>query len=246
VSKTIICIILAAALLLPGCTAVRFDNYGVTGTGEIKTVEYPAGDFTKLNIGISGSLYYTAGESDKVRIEAYESHIPHIEVNNNGGTLEIKSEREIGTGHPDEISGQYPKIYVSAPALEELDIYGGVNVSNVDKIAGDEFSLFVGGAVGGDLELDVDELDIIVNGASGLELNGRAETARIINAGAGAIEAYGLETVDAEVTVEGVGAVEITCNGTLDARLEGVGSIAYRGDCAVTEEIDGLGSIAKG
>jgi hypothetical protein len=246
VRKTIICIILAAALLLPGCTAVRFENFGVTGTGAIKTVEYPAGDFTKLNIGISGSLYYTVGESDTVRIEAYENQIPHIKVNNSGGTLEISSEREIGAHNNGGTGGQYPRIYVSAPALEELDIYGGVDVSNVDKIAGDKFSLFVGGAVGGDLELDVDELDIIVNGASGLELNGRAETASIINAGAGAIEAYGLETVDAEVTVEGVGAVEITCNGTLDARLEGVGSISYRGDCVVTVEIDGLGSIKKG
>jgi hypothetical protein len=241
-----ICALLAAVLLLPGCTAVRFDNYGVTGSGEIKTAEYPAGDFTKLNIGISGSLYYTVGESDTIRIETYESHIEHIEVNNRGGVLEISSERRIGTGHPDETSGQYPKIYVTAPTLEELDIYGGVNVSNMDKIVGEKFSLFVGGAVGGDIEMDVQELDVIVNGASGLELSGRAERASIINAGAGAIEAYGLETVNAEVSVEGVGAVEITCSGTLDARLEGMGAITYRGDCVVNEEIDGLGAISKG
>jgi hypothetical protein len=246
VKKTIICLALAAALLLPGCTAVTFDDFGVMATGDIVSKEYPAGDFTKLNIGISGSLYYTVGESDTIRIETYESHIEHIEVNNRGGELEIGSDRRIGTGRPDETSGQYPKIYVSAPALEELGIYGGVDVSNVDKIAGKSFSLYVDGAAGGDLELDVDELTVWVFGAAGLELSGRAEKARIENSGAGAIEAYGLETVNAEVAVEGVGAVEITCNGTLDARLEGMGAITYRGDCVVNEEVDGLGTISKG
>jgi hypothetical protein len=244
--KSIICLALAAALLLPGCTAVTFNDFGVMGTGEIKTVEYPAGDFTKLTIGFSGTIYYTVGESDTIRIETYESHIPHIEVKNNGGELEIGSDLRIGTGNPDETNGQYPKIYVSAPALEELTIYGGVNVSNVDKIVGESFSLFVDGAVGGDIEMDVQELDVIVNGASGLELSGRAETASIINSGAGAIEAYGLKTVNADVKVEGVGAIEITCNGTLDATVEGMGAISYRGDCVVNEEIDGLGAVTKG
>jgi hypothetical protein len=245
VNKTIICLALAAALLLPGCTAVTFNEYGVTGTGEIKTVEYPAGDFTKLTIGVSGSLYYTVGESETVRIETYESHIPHIEVNNNAGELEIGSDRRIGTGHPDETSGQYPKIYVSAPVLEELNIYGGVNVSNVDRIVGEKFSFGVDGAAAGDLEVEVQELEVLVNGASGLKLSGRAETALIINSGAGAIEAYGLETVNAVVEVNGVGAVEITCNGELDARVDGVGGISYRGDATVTEQVNGLGAVKK-
>jgi hypothetical protein len=245
VTKTVICVLLAAALLLSGCVAVTFNDMGVRGSGEIKSVEYSAGEFTKLTIGISGSLYYTAGESGTVRIEAYENQIPHIDVRNNGGELEIGSELKIGTGNPDETNGEYPRIYVSAPVLEDLTIYGGVEVSNMDRIEGESFSLYVDGAVAGDLELDVNELEITVNGASGLELGGTAEKASIINFGAGAIEAYGLETVDAEVWVNGVGAVEITCDGTLDARLEGMGSISYRGDCTVSEEINGLGSISR-
>jgi hypothetical protein len=246
VKKIVICAALAFALLLSGCTAVSFHDFGVMATGEIVSAEYPAGDFTKLNIGISGMLYYTAGESDTIRIEAHESHIKHIKVNNNKGELEIGSDRTIGTGSYNGFNEAYPKIYVSAPVLEELVICGGVDVSNVDKVAGEKFKLYVDGAAGGDLELDVDELEIIVEGASGLELNGRAENAKIINSGAGAIEAYGLETLNAEVSLSGAGAVEISCAGKLDATVDGAGSISYRGDCVVTEEINGFGAVTKG
>ncbi len=244
--KKIIAIFTVAALLLLncGCVALTLMDMGVVGEGGIVSREFDAGNFDELVVGLGGNLYYTAGEPGSVRIETYENHMELIDVRNEDGNLYIGSDENLSLDYNDPAAdGSYPKIYVSAPALHSLRGLGMVNFSDVGAITGESFTLDVSGTCAGSLELDVAKLDVSIDGVAGLELTGSAENAVIKNSGMGAVDALGLTTVNAEVDVEGMGSVEITCTGRLDASVEGMGSIRYRGDPQVTQEIDGMGSV---
>jgi hypothetical protein len=63
--------------------------------------------------------------------------------------------------------------------------------------------------------------------------------------GAGVLQAPDLAAVNAAITVNGVGAADITVSDVLNAEINGAGSISYAGDPTLTKEINGLGSITK-
>ncbi len=244
--KKIIAIFTVATMLLlnTGCVALTLMDMGVTGKGEIISREFDAGDFNELVVELGGNLYYTQGQSGSVRIETYENHLELIDVRNENGNLYIGSGEKLSMDYNDPASdGSYPKIYVSAPALRSLRVLGMVDFSEVGTITGESFTLDVSGTCSGNIDLDVEKLDVNVDGIAGIELTGRAENAVIRNSGMGAVEALGLTAANAEVEVDGMGAITITCTGKLDASVSGMGNIEYRGDPEVTQEIDGMGSI---
>lgn len=254
--KRLIAVFAALVLMLSttGCVAITFSgnkNGTVQGKGNMTTVEFPCGDFSKLAVDIgfynnsgdtAAKLYYTAAKSDKVTIEIQEDLVQYLTVSNDKGFLTIDSEKSF------EITDENkaPKIYISTPMLEELRIGGVVRVEKADKITADSFRLAVSGVCyGGNLDLEVKNLNVDISGVSDVKLNGTADSAIIRADGVSSVLAFGLQTKEADVRLAGVGDVEISCSDKLKARLEGVGGIRYKGNPETTINENGLGRVTK-
>ena len=236
-------IALSTALSLGGCATVNFSgSYGsVSGAGDIITVEYPCGDFTGLEVELVAGLVYTADNSHSVKIEMYENLEEYIDVTNQNGVLLINSTAGITATNPDKM----PLIYVSAPALEYLNLSGMLETLHFDEITADKFELYITGMVSCTFTLNVKELEVNLEGTSDVVLLGAAEKASLYIDGIGSLEAFGLVVKEAKATVDGVGSIEISCSDKLDAEVSGMGSVKYRGNPAVSKQIDGLGKILK-
>lgn len=254
--KKLIAVFAALVLMVSvsGCVTVGFSENGkgsVQGKGNMTTVDFSCGDFSKLAVDIgfynnSGNttamLYYTAEKSDKVTFEIQEDLVQYLTVTTDKGVLTIDSEKSFEITDESKI----PKIYVSAPMLEELRIGGAVRLEKADKITADSFKLSISGVCyGGNLDLEVKNLNVNLSGVSDVRLNGTADSVFIKADGVSSLMAFGLQTKEADVRLAGVGDVEISCSDKLKAEVHGVGGIRYKGNPEMSIRENGLGRVTQ-
>jgi hypothetical protein len=64
--------------------------------------------------------------------------------------------------------------------------------------------------------------------------------------GAGGLEAFGLETINCEIDVSGIGNAQINVRNELTATITGIGGIQYTGSPEkVNKHVTGVGSIRE-
>lgn len=235
---------------MAGCATVTFTGDGfsgnggkrsVKGKGEMTTVSFPCGDFSKLTVEIFGELYYTAEESDDVTIELQENLVEYLAIKTDNGTLTIDSERSFNITD----DSKNPKIYVSAPMLEKLQVDGLITIKKADKITADSFELDLSGICDGKLDLDVKELNADISGMGNIVLTGTADNAHIEMSGTGNFEAIDLQTKETIIDTSGMGNVEISCSDKLTVDISGIGGVTYKGNPSVSPTITGMGKLTK-
>jgi hypothetical protein len=109
-----------------------------------------------------------------------------------------------------------------------------------------ELYMTVNGACDGDLRLgdNLQDLDMKINGATDLNLYGAAERFKLHINGAASIEAYELEAMQADVTINGAGSCKVYASQSLKAHINGAGELLYDGNPAtVDQSISGVGVI---
>jgi post-segregation antitoxin (ccd killing protein) len=237
----------ALILSMSGCAMVNFISDGarldtIEGSGEIVTQDFDVADFTKLRVDGDYIVQYTKSEEYKISVEMQESLFEYLTVESVDGKLTVYSENLLRNS---DIKNRNPRLYVSAPTLEEMDFAGSVVVEESETIEGGTFGLRISGASDVNLNLNVDEVLVEVAGAGNLNLSGTATYAIVDIAGAANLEAFALNTMNAKITLSGAGNGQITCTGNLDVEISGAGSIEYMGDATLTQNIAGLGTVRK-
>lgn len=92
--------------------------------------------------------------------------------------------------------------------------------------------------------LDQPSLTIDARGAVDLDATGKVRTLTVSSHGAGDLNLEKLEARDATVRIAGVGDVDISASGTVDAAVSGAGDISlHRKPARLTSTINGVGSI---
>lgn len=92
--------------------------------------------------------------------------------------------------------------------------------------------------------LDQPSLTIDARGAVDLDADGKVQTLTVSSHGAGDLDLEKLEARDATVRIAGVGDVDISASGTVDAAISGAGDIGlHRKPARLTSTINGVGSI---
>ena len=234
--KKISCILAACALLiLPSCRFIKvsddFDFDGEINFGESSESISPSdnfitrndvtGEFHSLLCNVPGDVQYVPGECT-VSIYGADNILKHITVQNENGTLVIKSDgttfRNVKT----------LKFNVSSPVLEKVSFNGAVDFNAPNGVSSLDFDLQVNGAGDVDIQgltadkasvtvngagdatiagIDCESLSVEINGAGDASVAGRAASASLSISGAGDINARDLDCANIESKVRGVGRI---------------------------------------
>ena len=238
-----ILLLAAAALLtlLPSCRFIRVSdelkeqlkeniNYDVNeGNGDSITASSNqitrndvTGSFHALTCNLPADMTYTPGEC-ALTIIGPDNILQHIVVNNESGTLSIKSD---GTSFRNL---KNLKMSLSSPVLESATFNGAVDFAAPQGITATDFRTVVNGAGdinitglkastasiqvngAGDADLtgvDCDELTVDIRGAGDATLAGSARKATLTISGAGDIDARSLRAEEFNSNVRGIGKIQ--------------------------------------
>ena len=179
------------------------------------------GDFSALLCSVPFDVTYTPGECS-LQMEGPEKQISHITVDNENGTLVIKTD---GT----KLSNvRHLKLRLSSPTLEKMTFNGAVDFNATSGITAPDFEMVVNGA--GDITIDklaTGRAALTVNGAGDVTISGLdCETLKVELNGAGDATVSG-SARQADLSISGAGDIDASGlnAGKLDTHVKGFGKI---------------------
>jgi len=214
----------------------------VKGNGNITTETRNVSEFDKVEVSGAVELYVSSGETQPVKIETDENLIKYIEVEQHGGTLEIKTRRGYNLRPTQKVI-----VRVSSPNYSKISVSGASNIVGQNKIiARQRLEMHVSGA--GDINADVDapELQSSISGSGDVNLMGQVRDLELEISGAGDAKCFDMKAENTKVHISGAGSADVYASVSLDAHVSGAGSVSYRGGASkVTRHLSGAGSVKK-
>ena len=234
--RVFIGIIFICGLFLTGCTG------GFSNPGSVTTRDFDVEEFHSLEVGFPFEIVWSESAESTVTITMGQNLFNRLDVSvrqgvlrltNSGGSININTTRNM------------PRLYITSPSMESVNISSAASISGWDTITSDEFRMNVSGAASVNLDLDVNDFNATFSGASSVNLSGQGNNADITSSGAASISAFDLQLLNGNVVLSGAGSVEINASNELDVRLSGVGSITYMGNPQITRSVSGIGTIRQ-
>jgi hypothetical protein len=226
---------LAVVLALPACAHGRG---GISGDGNPTTQRREVGAFEEIDLETHADVRVRVGGERSVSVTVDGNLQPYVETRVRGGTLVIRSEREL---HP----GARARVDVAVPALRGFAISGSGDV----EIEGGAGPLRLAIEGSGDLRWkgEATELRASIEGSGVLRLEGRADRLRVTVEGSGDVDAAKLRAKDVAASVEGSGDVDVTVDGgALSASVSGSGDIRWRGEARIESvSVSGSGTVSR-
>ena len=166
-------------------------------------------DFHRINLLGSCDVKFTQGDSVSIRVEATEKRLDNIVFESDGETLSIKNKDNKVVSLFDY--SRAPTVYITAPSLDAVAIYGAGDFECKDYLKTDQLTLSVIGS--GDIDvdnLDADMLNVSIMGAGDVVLNMKnVNETRANIKGSGDVAMYCTNCNIAIVNISGVGDVLI-------------------------------------
>ena len=203
-TKSLSSIILIGLLLTlnSGCS---YGFGGIKGDGNVIKQDRPVSGFDGIDVGGAFRVFLTQGSTEKLIIEADENLLDIIETEVKGGTLHIKTNKDIR-------DYEALNVYITFKDLRNLDISGACNLKGENKFTLNDFELDGSGASNIELKFSATNLEMDISGASNIELYGSAEKMELELSGASTFEAYELEVNYCEADISGASHAYITVN----------------------------------
>lgn len=202
--KKVIIMALAAVVMttMTSCHIEKQDNNIKLLTRNVETM-----DFHSISLLGSCDVKFTQGDSISIRIEATEKRLDNIVVESDGETLSIKNKNVVSLFD----YSRAPTVYITAPSLDAVAIYGAGDFECKDNLKTDNLSLSIMGAGDIDIDnLDADMLNVSIMGAGDIKMkmNNVNETRANIS-GSGDVAMYCTNCNLAIVNISGAGDVLI-------------------------------------
>jgi hypothetical protein len=195
--------------------------------------------FTGVALGISGDLYLSQGDPQKVVIQS-QSDLDKIETEVKNGILRIKT-----STWNQRIKGT--KIWITVPDVEALHVSGSGNMLAETSIDADELELKVSGS--GMIKipgLSADEIEAAVSGSGDIILAGSADEIDISISGSGGVQAEALKVDEGSIKISGSGDCSLDATRELEALISGSGTVTYYSNPQVDARVSGSGKVRKG
>lgn len=214
---------LAAVVMttMTSCHIEKQDNNIKLLTRNVETM-----DFHSISLLGSCDVKFTQGDSISIRVEATEKRMDNIVVESDGETLSIKNKDNKVVSLFDY--SRAPTVYITAPSLDAVAIYGAGDFECKDNLKTDNLSLSIMGA--GDI--DVDNLD--------------ADMLNVSIMGAGDIKMKMNNVNETRANISGSGDVAMYCTNCNLAivNISGAGDVLIKGDMKdVKKTISGVGEV---
>lgn len=232
-------ILFILAMSIPMVSGCDFSSASaIRGDGNIVSVIHETGNFDQIKMKGAFQVFLAAGNEPGIRIETDENLHELVNVDMEGSTLVISSQRDVVL-RPSRMD-----IFVVYRDLRGIDISGACKIIGEDPIVGPEFYLDLSGAADAELMLQTDILRTRVAGAGNIVLRGHTVKHEVDLAGASNLNARDLITKSTSINLSGAGSANVYASENLQASLSGVGQITYYGEPAKTNlRRSGLGTI---
>ncbi|OLY93637.1 Putative auto-transporter adhesin, head GIN domain [Cnuella takakiae] len=228
--------------LLLCCTSCRFvGGKRVEGDGNRVTVNRSVGEFKGVEVRGGIDVVLVSGNGHSIRIEADQNLIDFIEVNNDGGTVEVSSRDGYNLR-----SSKGIKVYATAPAFENVSVAGSGDIRSEGKVTSNgALQLAIKGS--GDIQLAVDAPRVAteISGSGSAKLEGQTREFEAEINGNGDVHAFNLLSESAKVDIAGSGNAEVFASKQLNVEIKGAGDVAYKGSGTVSQKIMGSGSVRQ-
>jgi len=223
------------AVIITACSQL----VGERGNGERVTRTYNLDPYNEIEISGGYEINLVPSESREVILKVDENLVDEINIYVRGDRLIIESERML-------FSPKGIMIEIPAHNITELTSSGASNIICNDPLKSDELTIELSGAGKIDLHLDVADVSVELSGAALVYLEGVARSLDVEMSGAGSVEADGLEVVDCNIDISGVGSALVNVSGSLDAQVSGLGSVEYIGNPkSVKGDVSGVGNVKR-
>lgn len=229
-------------LIMTVASSCRFIGNTIQPSKNLLTRNYKVSNFTKIDAGAVGDIYYTQSADGKtsVQIAGPENYVNMFEVKIVDGTLVISLPKNSKFSNIKNL-----RINVSTPKLNGIYFKGVGDILITEGLTTDTLEIKSKGV--GDLKINsltCEKLEVESMGVGNVVLQGIAKNVVLRSHGVGDIEAEGLQSEKVRAISKGVGNISCHATQTIDASVKGVGSIRYKGN-PITKNLSskGVGSI---
>ena len=210
----------ASVLLIYGCSDSDSNNSNncIEPTGVITTEVRSVAAFHSIELEGIGNILLTQGSPQQLSIITHQNLLSLIETTVTNEELHIDLD-----GCIQGMINQFD-ILITMPDIEKLELQG------------------VGNIVGQN-DFNLDTLEVELDGVGEVTMSGTVDYLEITSSGVGNVMAFDLISQACEVTVLGVGNVEVTAEVELDVTISGAGNVFYKGDPSIDANISGEGNL---
>lgn len=217
--KRIICL-LALAVVMTGCGALKWNKEGTRGSGNIKTEKREIGAFSSVDVSGAYEVEIVCQKQPGIEVEGDDNILPLIKTYVKDKTLYITSEQGFNVRNA-------IKVRITAGNLE------GVSSSGASKITLDG--------------VKNEQLVIETSGASKIDAAGETKSLEIESSGASKVDVRDLRAARVKVSLSGAGHANVYASEEINASVSGASSVTYYGEPkVVNKSASGAGSINKG
>jgi len=237
---------LAPLLMLAGCEGSIAEAVSDAASGNssfsdgiaIGTSASNPGEFAGVTLAGPDNIIFTRGDFS-IRAEGDAAALEQLRYKISGDEIKIGREQSRFTvGDSDRAT-----IYLSAPSLKSAKLAGSGNL-DVDAMTTESVKLSIAGS--GDIrvaKIDTSALDSRIAGSGNLTLAGKADTVDISIAGSGDVSGKDLKADSASISIAGSGDVELSSDGSVNAKVMGSGDVRILGDAKCKSRAMGSGEI---
>jgi hypothetical protein len=253
--KKIIIILIAMMLALPLLAT------GCYKPGPTETRQFTNSGFTNLQVGSAFQVTVTPSSTYGVSITAARDQFDHMTVRTSGGTLEVSM--EFGFWNFWHSFSNRPKLEVSMPELDMLDVSGATTASALGFSSNKDFKMQLSGASTASIDIqahdasitvsgashmtgniDVHDLRLNVSGASNVNLNGKGNSLNLDASGASTATLNNLPVGDARAEISGASRGIVNASGKLDIYVSGASTLDYYGNPSMgTVDVTGASNV---
>ena len=233
---------ISVALLLALAVISSSSCRKVVGHGPVVTENRNQSNFTSINFGVPGDLYYTQDSVYKIEIQAQENIIREIETYLVGNELKIRVRDNVNLRSREDI-----RINVSAPSIAGLTLSGSGNIKVPQSYFPSNAKLVVSGSGTMSItKLETNSIDATVSGSGELFVfNGVAKHVDADISGSGRIDLLGVVGKTARTQISGSGSVRLNVSDELNSKITGSGTVYYKGNPAVNSTVTGSGRVVR-
>lgn len=166
-----------------------------------------------------------------------EEHLVHIEARGTSVLSDVITEVRNGRLYVEHRRNDYDYresrrvlLTITCRELHELTAKGAYVIRNKDTIRSEKLIVETNGAGNMYLKVDVQTLDMRVRGVGNTDISGKAAKQIVRQSGIGNYRAFQLESDTADVSMDGIGNIEINVRKQMEVNSSGIGNVRYKGN----------------
>lgn len=212
----------------------------VVGEGPVVTQNRAISGFTRVQMSLSGNLYFRQDNSYKVEIQAQQNIIDVIETSLIGNELVVRIKN--GTRIK---SYQDVNVVVSSPVINGLAVSGSGSIKTMGLISTNGMQLSTSGS--GDVlvpDLTATLIDANISGSGSVVVqSGVSDAVDTRISGSGSIDLANVVSKTAVTRTSGSGTTKVNASQSLNVDISGSGKVYYRGNPVITLKSSGSGKL---